>query len=78
MGAEEHVQKSDAVPSGALALDGKKPQMYFVTIMLGTAPGRVYIGCPEQVLVLAGSGDHEDYENIFFKKILLVLWKLHS
>ena len=33
----------------------------------------VYIGCPKQVLVLAGSGDHGDYENIFFIKILLVL-----
>ena len=26
----------------------------------------VYIGCPKQALVLARSGDHEDYENIFF------------
>ena len=33
--------------------------------------GRVYIGCPDQVLVLAGSGDHGDYENIFFKKNLI-------
>ena len=33
----------------------------------------VYIGCPKQVLVLAGHGDHGDCENIFFMKILLVL-----
>ena len=26
----------------------------------------VYIGCPKQVLILAGSGDHGDNENIFF------------
>ena len=43
-----------------------------------TAPGRVYIGCPEQVLMLAGSGDHGYYENILKKKIFLFLWKLHS
>ena len=33
----------------------------------------VYIGCPKQVLVLAGPGDHGDCENIFFMKILPVL-----
>ena len=38
----------------------------------------VYIGCPKQILILAGSGDLGDYDNISFKKILLVLQKLHS
>ena len=32
---------------------------------------------PEQVLVLAGSRDHGDYENIFFKRIVLGLQKLY-
>ena len=29
----------------------------------------VYIGCPKQALVLARSGDHGDYENIFLEKL---------
>ena len=33
----------------------------------------VYIGCPKQALVLARSGDHGDYENIFFRKIMPAL-----
>ena len=39
----------------------------------GTPLKTVYIGCPKQVLVLAGPGDHGDCENIFFMKILPVL-----
>ena len=40
---------------------------------LNTPLGTVYIGSPEQALVLARSGDHGDYENIFFRKIVLAL-----
>ena len=42
-------------------------------LVCGTPLEKVYIGCPKQVLVLAGCGDREDYENIFSKKIVLVL-----
>ena len=40
---------------------------------VGSPLETVYIGCPEQALVLARSGDHGDYENIFVRKIVLVL-----
>ena len=42
-------------------------------VLPGTPLETVYIGCPKQALVLARSGDHGDYENIFVRKIVLAL-----
>ena len=45
----------------------------FAKFLVHTPLETVYIGCPEQALVLARSGDHGDYENIFLRKIVLAL-----
>ena len=55
--------------------DAKLHALYLLILQAShsTPLETVYIGCPKQALVLARSGDHGDYENIFFRKIVLVL-----
>ena len=58
------------------AVGPSKYDVHIIFIILDTFPtptGTAYTGCPEQELELAGSEDHQDYGNNFFKKISLAL-----